>query len=507
MTDQTHGVHRRILTLLALVTLALLSIFLFVEHSWRQRADLLLRERVAESRRTTERILELRASGARAFADETARWQELVRFVHLVDAHWGDVNLAQKLATVGADVAWVLNDQFELIYIANPSYARDLAPLPVPVGTLANALTTEPVRHFYAPNPRGIIEVWTSPIRPEMEPGRKATIHGHYVVGRVWTDVRMRELAHDADAEVRISPDRGPYPEPSMSRRGRASITVPLPGIDGSPIAGVRFRFVYPFVARDYQTMRLSLAALLGVVLCVVLGVGWSLFRWAGRARASAEALPEPPLLRLSGPLLDAIERLAQAIKDHIASRKERGEDADAVAGTARSLAGASHEPMHLSFGVIGLDEIVANAAEEFVLDSDKSQLRVNIRAEGPLGTVRADGAKITQVLSNLLFNAKRASRPGGAVTIRLATSEGLARVAVEDTGADIPGCTFDKLVQGATDIGLALCREIVEGHEGQIWAENREEGGTRIAFQIPVDGPSAARAEQDDLGPIAQTA
>ncbi|MEK7330531.1 MAG: hypothetical protein AAB113_06990, partial [Candidatus Eisenbacteria bacterium] len=33
-----------------------------------------------------------------------------------------------------------------------------------------------------------------------------------------------------------------------------------------------------------------------------------------------------------------------------------------------------------------------------------------------------------------------------------------------------------------------------VEAHEGRIWAENRDEGGARFVFELPIEGPTAAR-------------
>jgi signal transduction histidine kinase len=96
-----------------------------------------------------------------------------------------------------------------------------------------------------------------------------------------------------------------------------------------------------------------------------------------------------------------------------------------------------------------------------------------------------------------------------------MATAEGLVRVVVEDSGSGIPEkdleLIFEKFVQGGkiqshaggTGLGLAICREIVQAHGGRIWAENRAEGGARIALEMPLAGPPAA-AEQDILQPRA---
>jgi signal transduction histidine kinase len=81
----------------------------------------------------------------------------------------------------------------------------------------------------------------------------------------------------------------------------------------------------------------------------------------------------------------------------------------------------------------------------------------------------------------------------------------------VSDTGVGIPReeleSIFEKFMQssrtrsnaGGTGLGLAICREIVAAHGGRIWAENREEGGSRFMFVLPVartGAPGDAGAE-----------
>jgi two-component system sensor histidine kinase KdpD len=44
--------------------------------------------------------------------------------------------------------------------------------------------------------------------------------------------------------------------------------------------------------------------------------------------------------------------------------------------------------------------------------------------------------------------------------------------------------------------LGLAICKAIVEAHEGRIWAENRQNGGARFAFTLPLGNPPSVESE-----------
>ena len=118
---------------------------------------------------------------------------------------------------------------------------------------------------------------------------------------------------------------------------------------------------------------------------------------------------------------------------------------------------------------------------------------------EPDVDPVRVNATKISRVLDNLLSNALRYSPPGGRILIAAErTAEGV-QVTVDDNGPgfdeeDIPrlfeqfyrGEQARSRATGGAGLGLAIARAIVEAHNGRIWAENRPQGGARVAFILP---------------------
>ena len=122
----------------------------------------------------------------------------------------------------------------------------------------------------------------------------------------------------------------------------------------------------------------------------------------------------------------------------------------------------------------------------------------------GPEVTVQADADQLEQLLINLVRNAVDAAlETGGHVYLSWTLVVNHLHVLVEDEGPGLSGDTGNLFVPfyttkpGGSGIGLALCRQIAEGHGGTLTLENRSGGkGARACLAIPLDlGSSEAVA------------
>jgi PAS domain S-box-containing protein len=131
--------------------------------------------------------------------------------------------------------------------------------------------------------------------------------------------------------------------------------------------------------------------------------------------------------------------------------------------------------------------------------------------AEVPDGTT-GDPERLQQVVWNLLSNAIKFTPPGGVVEVTLTQAEGAVEVAVQDSGKGIPQeflpRVFERFSQadgistrshGGLGLGLAIVRNLVEQHGGEVAAESQGEGkGARFIVKVPERAKGDEGAEND---------
>src|SRR5437660_2685195 len=133
--------------------------------------------------------------------------------------------------------------------------------------------------------------------------------------------------------------------------------------------------------------------------------------------------------------------------------------------------------------------------------------IRIHRKFSTDKAYVLADGDKIKQVFWNFCENAVRAMPKGGTLTVSVEATSDDWQVNFADTG---PGMTpqqtekifepFQSQFEGGTGLGLAIVYQIVQAHDGKVWARSRAGEGTTFVLRLrgiavemePANGPQA---------------
>jgi signal transduction histidine kinase len=141
------------------------------------------------------------------------------------------------------------------------------------------------------------------------------------------------------------------------------------------------------------------------------------------------------------------------------------------------------------------LGRLVDEVAQEY---GRKHNRDVEIRATGS-AVVEANRTCLGDVLGNLLSNADKYSPNASCIEIEVSSDTAECQVVVLDRGIGIseddPAALFTAFFRADSvrhtmrglGVGLAVCRRIIEAHDGRIWAEPREGGGSAFAFALPI--------------------
>lgn len=154
----------------------------------------------------------------------------------------------------------------------------------------------------------------------------------------------------------------------------------------------------------------------------------------------------------------------------------------------------------------LNMQEISPCSVLETVIETYRTRMETRrIAIETGLAPVaevqaRGDADRLSQVFTNIFENACKYVNSPGALRIsgRIENQSVLFRF--EDTGPGVPDESlprlFDRLFRvdasrhrrfGGSGLGLSICRQIIENHNGRIWAQRSPQGGLGITIHLPL--------------------
>ncbi len=224
---------------------------------------------------------------------------------------------------------------------------------------------------------------------------------------------------------------------------------------------------------------------------------------------------PLTSVIGFSEMLLDGVAGdLTDAQREYVQTILDRGEELLRLITQLLELSRMEVGTVQLDLAPHDLGPLVDRALETLRPEATRAGIEM-VSEVADVPPVLVDGAKVGQVLLNLLGNAVKFTPRGGRVVVRAALApihrpfeeedlfgeeaHDAVRLSVEDTG---PGIAPDKLERifdrfyqvdssptrkhGGAGLGLAIVKSIVEAHGGEVWAESEPGEGTTIHVTLP---------------------
>jgi two-component system phosphate regulon sensor histidine kinase PhoR len=221
------------------------------------------------------------------------------------------------------------------------------------------------------------------------------------------------------------------------------------------------------FVANASHELRTPLATLVG---------------YAETLREQGDALDEATRLRFTGIVHDEARRMQRLVEDLI------------------SLSRIEAERFTAPKEAIDLPQLIGETRGLCLNSASELGCTIELDVAPGLPAIAGDRAQVLQLLDNLVSNAIRYGRPGGAILIRARAERFMVHLSVEDEGDGIAAEHIPRITerffrvdagrsrsQGGTGLGLSIVKHIVERHRGRLTIESEPGRGTKVHVLLPV--------------------
>jgi signal transduction histidine kinase len=157
--------------------------------------------------------------------------------------------------------------------------------------------------------------------------------------------------------------------------------------------------------------------------------------------------------------------------------------------------------PSRLKLDLININHVIERVMNIIEHQAANQNITISVQLAKKLEVIYGDEDQLIQVLLNIILNAFSAIEQNGEVNISSRMKNRKIRIDIKDTGKGIPLKIQDKIFdlyfstkREGGGIGLAVCKNIIEAHEGHIYFKSKVGGGTTFTIEIPAKDPTTVQ-------------
>ncbi|MFC2093452.1 two-component regulator propeller domain-containing protein [Bacteroidota bacterium] len=207
------------------------------------------------------------------------------------------------------------------------------------------------------------------------------------------------------------------------------------------------------------------------------------------------------PLTLILGPLKQIIEKIDDPeVKREAKVAEKSAERLNVLVNQLLDLSRVVTRNMKLKACSENIIPLLKGLTLSFASLAERKKIALKFISKRKILKVYVDRDKVEKIVTNILSNAFKFTEEGGRINVSIQSTDGKAEIRISDTGIGIPKERLDKIFdrfyqvgdthkrrgEGA-GIGLALTKELVELHKGEIKVESEEGKGTIFIVSLPL--------------------
>ncbi len=152
-------------------------------------------------------------------------------------------------------------------------------------------------------------------------------------------------------------------------------------------------------------------------------------------------------------------------------------------------------KPQDAKFVLMDINAVVKQALQFAGPKLDENNIQLKATLDKSITEISGDQDLLYRALLNILVNAIQAMNDGGILRVKTesAGNEGKVKIIISDNGIGMPAEKIEHIFEPfftdkdkGTGLGLAITSNIIENHNGRIWAESDEGQGTKFFIVLP---------------------